>query len=162
MSLAEDQFANALSAYFDEDEEQAQMVMKGDEPVNAMFTKCVNGVAKVISDQPTDAMAAVDTMMIAKIHRAHWRPCHQHCGMGHVFGHRPPPQRKRCWMKTEQTKCAATLAAHFFVKLYSIERREADGDSASMPGRQRQRLTQADFIEWLCATLVGGPRRDFC
>ena len=66
MSLAEDQFANALSAYFDEDKERAQMVMKGDEPVNAMFTKCVNGVAKVISDQPTDAMAAVDTMMIAK------------------------------------------------------------------------------------------------
>lgn len=66
MSLAEEQFANALSAYFDEDKERAQAVMKGDEPVNAMFTKCVNGVAKVISDQPTDAMAAVDTMMIAK------------------------------------------------------------------------------------------------
>ena len=66
MSLAEDQFANGLSAYFDEDKERAQTVMKGDEPVNAMFTKCVNGVAKVISDQPTDAMAAVDTMMIAK------------------------------------------------------------------------------------------------
>ena len=40
--------------------------MEGDEPINRLFSACVAGLADVISHQPTDAMAAVDTMMIAK------------------------------------------------------------------------------------------------
>lgn len=66
MALATQQFGDALSAYFDEDRALAEKVMAGDEPINRLFGECVSGLAQVISSQPTDAMAAVDTMMIAK------------------------------------------------------------------------------------------------
>ena len=66
MAQAMQQFNDALGAYFDEDEALARKVMEGDEPINRLFSACVAGLADVNSHQPTDAMAAVDTMMIAK------------------------------------------------------------------------------------------------
>ena len=114
------------------------MMMTTDETVNAMFTKGVNGVAKVISDQPTDAMAAVDTHDDRKNTSSALATMLPTLRNGPLVWPPASTPRKRCWMKTEQTKCAATLAAHF-VKLYSIERERGGWNSANMPGRQRQR-----------------------
>ena len=78
---------SSVDAYVNQDMELAAEVISQDDRVDAYFEEVKKSLVEIIVREPDMGGYALD-MLMRQILRAHWRPRHKHCRVGHLLRHR--------------------------------------------------------------------------